>query len=299
MWGILVGDVIGSVYRTKPVLHKRFEIFSDSASFTECSVAATAICRCLLDGDGTPLEPSAALESIDALCGRYRAVLGRASRDVAEHSALRAVQALSCGWVSESAESLQALASSAADWPDQPEDLLHDARAGAQIAALTVFRAGRFRGGDPLPTFESAGSFPRESPTAVRHMYTEPSPLPDAPFNRNREVRFAIAREIEDRYNIDLGMTWNDLVFGYEYSGYCVDTVRDALICFFDSIDFEDAVRNAVALGTGSSALPAIAGGIAEAYYGVPAELKAYATSHLDREIVDTAVAFERRFWTR
>lgn len=43
--------------------------------------------------------------------------------------------------------------------------------------------------------------------------------------------------------------------------------VPQALICFLDSENFEDAIRKAVSLGGDSDTLACITGGMAEAYY--------------------------------
>ena len=40
-----------------------------------------------------------------------------------------------------------------------------------------------------------------------------------------------------------------------------------AIICFLESSDFENAIREAVSLGGDSDTLACITGGIAEAYY--------------------------------
>ena len=42
-----------------------------------------------------------------------------------------------------------------------------------------------------------------------------------------------------------------------------------------ESTGFEDALRNAVSLGGDSDTLACITGGIAEAFYGMPQELRA------------------------
>ena len=42
---------------------------------------------------------------------------------------------------------------------------------------------------------------------------------------------------------------------------------------FLESTDFEDAIRNAVSLGGDTDTIACITGSIAEAYYGVPAEI--------------------------
>ena len=83
-----------------------------------------------------------------------------------------------------------------------------------------------------------------------------------------------ICTYIEQRFGYDLHKTWAywHPVYGWEDS--CQGTVPQALICFLDSSDFEDAIRKAVSLGGDSDTLACITGGIAEAFYGgVPKEI--------------------------
>ena len=50
-------------------------------------------------------------------------------------------------------------------------------------------------------------------------------------------------------------------------------TVPEAIIAFLEGTNFEDSIRNAVSLGGDTDTLAAITGSIAEAYYGIPAEI--------------------------
>jgi ADP-ribosylglycohydrolase len=66
--------------------------------------------------------------------------------------------------------------------------------------------------------------------------------------------------------------------------------VPEAIIAFLESIDFEDAIRNAISLGGDSDTLAAITGSIAEAAYGIPKEIAEKALGYLDaplREVYD------------
>lgn len=60
----------------------------------------------------------------------------------------------------------------------------------------------------------------------------------------------------------------------YTFDGTCQGTVPQAIQAFLESTSFEDAIRNAISLGGDSDTLAAITGGIAEAYYGIPTELR-------------------------
>lgn len=60
----------------------------------------------------------------------------------------------------------------------------------------------------------------------------------------------------------------------YHHVESCQETVPEAIIAFLEAGDFEDTVRNAVSIGGDTDTLAAIAGSIAEAFYGVPEELR-------------------------
>lgn len=82
----------------------------------------------------------------------------------------------------------------------------------------------------------------------------------------------------------------------YKFNETCQGTVPQALVAFFESNDFEDAIRNAISIGGDSDTIAAITGGIAEAYYGVPDELRQRAYSYLDRFLLNALLEFEEKY---
>lgn len=75
----------------------------------------------------------------------------------------------------------------------------------------------------------------------------------------------------------------------------CVETVKQSLSAFFDSYDFEDAIRNAIALGGDSDTIGAITGSIASAYYGIPDDLCSRAMKFLDDYLLDIYMRFNEK----
>ena len=75
----------------------------------------------------------------------------------------------------------------------------------------------------------------------------------------------------------------------------CVETVKQSLSAFFDSYDFEDAIRNAIALGGDSDTIGAITGSIASAYYGIPDDLCSHAMKFLDDYLLDIYMRFNEK----
>ena len=76
----------------------------------------------------------------------------------------------------------------------------------------------------------------------------------------------------------------------------CVETVKQSIGAFLDSNDFEDAIRNAIALGGDSDTIAAITGGIAAAYYGIPEDMCNKALNYLDEYLIDIHDKFYKQY---
>ena len=61
----------------------------------------------------------------------------------------------------------------------------------------------------------------------------------------------------------------------------------EAITAFLEGENFEDVIRNAVSLGGDTDTLACIAGSIAEAFYGVPEELKRECEQRLPKDLLD------------
>jgi len=79
----------------------------------------------------------------------------------------------------------------------------------------------------------------------------------------------------------------------YNFDETCQGSVPQALECFFESANFEDAIRIAISLGGDSDTIGAMVGSIAEAYYGVPNHIKESAIYYLDNFLYGTLKDFE------
>ena len=79
---------------------------------------------------------------------------------------------------------------------------------------------------------------------------------------------------MEQTFGYDLSRTCDEIRPTYHHVETCQETAPEAIIAFLESVSFEDALRNAVSLGGDSDTLACITGGIAEAFYGMPQELR-------------------------
>ena len=95
--------------------------------------------------------------------------------------------------------------------------------------------------------------------------------------------------EIEERmrgyYDIDFRL--DDIRESYRSNETCQGSVPQALVAFLEGDSFEDVIRTAISIGGDSDTIAAIAGSIAEAYYGVPKEIEEKALTYLDEELLE------------
>ncbi len=105
------------------------------------------------------------------------------------------------------------------------------------------------------------------------------------------EIRDYITRNY---YSIDF--TLDGIRDSYKFNESCQDTVPQALEAFFESTSFEDAIRNAISIGGDSDTIAAITGGIAEAYYGIPTDIRKHALTFLDERLLKILVEFENKY---
>ena len=104
-----------------------------------------------------------------------------------------------------------------------------------------------------------------------------------------------IGREIEQMFGYDISIPVDVLRETYLYNETCQATVPEAIRCFVEAEDFEDAIRNAISIGGDSDTLAAITGSIAEAKWGVPAEIRGEVRQRMDENLYETFQRFVSR----
>jgi ADP-ribosylglycohydrolase len=85
----------------------------------------------------------------------------------------------------------------------------------------------------------------------------------------------------------------------YEFDVSCQGSVPQSIVAFLEAVDFEDAIRNAISLGGDADTMACIAGGIAEAYWGVPEAIEEQSLCYLDGHLRSVVDEFARRFRMR
>jgi ADP-ribosylglycohydrolase len=114
---------------------------------------------------------------------------------------------------------------------------------------------------------------------------------------RKQVSKNEIKAYIEDNFQYTLDKAIDDLRSTYQFNETCQGTVPEAIFVFLISSSFEDCIRKAVSIGGDSDTLACIAGGIAEAYYGVPIHIATQVQIILEKtKLWDVVKYFRKKF---
>ncbi len=254
--GAIAGDIIGSRFEfdRHNIKRKDFRLFAPRCAPTDDSVMTLAVAQALLESGDRP-------EALGACAVRWMQRIGRSYPG--------------CGFGGRFY-----------DWIFAPNPAPYQSWGNG--AAMRISPVGFY-----ARTEEEVKALSRIV-TAVSHDHPES-------FNAAEAVAMAIflarqgahmeairARIERDYYRI--GFTLDEIRRSYHFDVSCRGSVPQALEAFFESTDYEDAIRNAISIGGDSDTIAAIIGGIAAAYYGVPRDVADAARGFLDerqRDMLD------------
>ena len=261
MIGAIIGDIVGSRFEWDNHRSKDFELFTPKCFATDDSIMSLAIAEALMRA-----KPD--FSDLSAQAVRCMQEVGRPYPD--------------CGYGGRFSEWM---------YSDDPQPY-HSFGNGAAmrvsacgLVAKSVEEAKALSRAVTIVTHDHPEGLKGAEATAVA-IYMGKSGAPMA------EIR---ARVEEEYYSLDF--TLDAIRDTYRFNETCQQTVPQALEAFFESVDFEDAIRNAISIGGDSDTLAAITGGVAGAYYGVPEALSRVARGYLDARLRGILERFEA--WRR
>ncbi|MDD3831641.1 MAG: ADP-ribosylglycohydrolase family protein [Clostridia bacterium] len=234
MFGAIFGDIVGAMYEFDNIKTKDFDIYNPSTFFTDDTVMTLAIAQALMDNfDHYSDLSERAIARMRELGQKYSCVeYGPGFHRWLTHECMGPYD--SCGnGAAMRVSSVGWLARSIEECEDLSE----------KVTAVTHNHFEGIKGAEA---------------TAVCVFLA-----------RHKKTKEQIREYVEANY-YDLDETVDQIrARKTNFDAVCQETVPQAIICFLESTDFEDCIRNAISIGGDSDTLSAIAGSIAEAYYGM------------------------------
>lgn len=260
MLGAIIGDIVGSRFEWNNIKRKEFEFLNYRCSVTDDSIMSLAIAQAILASGGN-------FDNLGELAVSCMQEIGRFYP--------------SCGygglfntWM----------------FSDNPQPYNSFGNGAAMRVSACGFAAGSLKEAIELS----------KKVTEVTHNHPEGIKGAEA-----TAVAIYLARsgsnilEIRDYINkhyYPMNFTLDGIRNTYSFNETCQETVPQAIMAFLESTGFEDAIRNAISIGGDSDTLAAITGSIAEAYYGIPTDIRKTALTYLDERLLKILIDFENKY---
>lgn len=263
MLGAIVGDIIGSRFEWDNIKTKDFALFTHQCHFTDDSVMSLAIAEAILRSNDRDQDLSdKAVECMRKIGLKYP----------------------DCGyggmfirWLnSERTEPYQSYGNGAA---------MRVSACGYAAASM----------GEAIEMARSVTKVTHDHPEGIKGAEAVTASIFLA---REGKSILEIRDYIHEHY-YPLDFTLDSIRGEYSFDVTCQGSVPQAIMAFIESSDFEDAIRNAISLGGDSDTIAAITGSIAEAYYGIPPEIRKQALTFLDTTLLQILLGFENRYQTK
>ncbi|MGI6685212.1 MAG: ADP-ribosylglycohydrolase family protein [Bacillota bacterium] len=257
MLGAIIGDIVGSRFEWDNIKTKEFEFLTPQCNVTDDSIMSLAVAKAILECRGT-------YDNLGEITVRCMQEVGRPYPY--------------CGYGGMFYQWM---------YSDDPQPYNSFGNGAAMRVSACGFAAASLEEAIMLS----------EKVTEVTHNHPEGIKGAEA-----TAVAIFMARtgrsilEIRDYINnhyYPMNFTLDGIRDDYQFNETCQETVPQAIMAFLESTGFEDAIRNAISIGGDSDTLAAITGGIAEAYYGIPLEIRKQAFTYLDQHLLKILLDFE------
>ena len=262
MYGALLGDMIGAPYEfDRGNKTKDFQLFNSEVAYTDDSVMTIAVAEALLS------------------CGR----------DAGEKEITAAVVKSMQDWGAR--YPYAGYGGSFVRWLSDPDPKPYNSWGNG--SAMRVSAAGWL-----YDTLERTREVARWT-AKVTHNHPEGIKGAEATASaifmaRTGSSKAQIKDYIVREFGYDLSRTCDEIRPYYHMDESCHGTVPEAIISFLEGKDFEDVIRTGISLGGDTDTLACIAGSIAEAFFGVPEDMKKECVARIEYDMQKVLKEFDK-----
>lgn len=266
MLGAIIGDIVGSIYEFDNIKTKDFQFFNERMEFTDDSILTIATADWILHGGEPGDYYYRYATEYPYPMGSYGSMfiewVHRVSQGIIQpYNSCgngSSMRIAPVGWAFDTEKDILAMAKASAECThNHPEGIK-----GAQATAICIFMA------------------------------------------RHGATKSEIKARMEKGFGYDLSLSVDEIRPRYSWDGLdgeisggtCQGSVPQAIACALEANDFEDAIRNAISIGGDSDTIGCITGGIAEALYGIPGNIRQKGMSYLPAELQNVVKEFEEKY---
>lgn len=257
MIGAIVGDVVGSRFEFHNHRDKEFPLFTNSCKVTDDSIMTTAIAIAVMDykEHGRPLDEAAV---------HWMRRIGQPYKNA--------------GYGGRFAQWM---------YSSDPQPYGSFGNGAAMRVSACAWAADTMA--DAMEMSDEVTKVTHNHPEGIKGARAITAAIFMARTGCSKDEIY----EFIDQNYYSLNKSVNKIRETLQFDETCQGTVPVAIQCFYESEDFEDCLRLAISVGGDSDTIAAIACSIAEAYYGIPEEIREKVLTFVPQQLKDILFRFE------
>lgn len=259
MIGAIIGDIVGSKFEFNNTFDYNFPLFDKGCNYTDDTICTVSVADAILKAeDRIPMDRDFRL-ALQYWCKKYPHPMG-------------------------------AYGASFANWVNSPNPQPYDSFGNG--AAMRVSPVG-FAFDNSADVMRAAMNSAKVSHSHVEGLIGASAialAILDARKNHTKDTLLGIITNLYgDNWNVNIPPKG-------VFNETCQGCVPLAFYIVLNSMSFEDAIRQAISYGGDSDTLGAIVGGLAEAMYGIPNDVRDTALDYLTPQMLDVVTKFEKKY---
>lgn len=259
MFGAILGDIIGSVYEFSEIKTKKFRFFAPGSDYTDDSIMTIAVAQALLDyrREGTPFS-EAVVKRMREFGRRYPHPMG-------------------------------AYGGGFSRWLRSPDPKPYNSIGNGSAMRVSACAWAAHSLEEALELAKQSAEVTHNHPEGIKGAQATCACAYLARTGKSKDEIRAYVRE--NFYPLEKTIDqWRE---EGGFNDTCQGTVPPAIEAFLAADSYEDAIRNCISTGGDADTIASITGGIAEAFFGVPEEMKQEAIRLLPEDLLSVVLDFE------
>lgn len=259
MIGAIIGDIVGSRFEFRPIKTKNFKWFTESNFFTDDTVMTCAIAQAIIEWTN-----SNKTKNLEVLATKWMQKLGRKYPDAGYGNSFNK-------WI----------------FSDKPKPYNSFGNGSAMRVSPCGLIANSLDEAIALATLVSNPTHNHKE--GIKGAQATSACIYLAKTGKSKEE---IRKYINNNfYKLDFKL--DDIRPSYTFDVTCQGSVPQAIECFLESKDYIDCINNAISLGGDSDTIAAIAGSVAQVFYGVDKRIEDMALTYLDTDLLSIVSKFK------
>ncbi len=260
MLGAFTGDIVGSIYERENKKSKDFDLFTPNNRFTDDSVMTCAVGKACIE-----YKKNKDIKAFKENCIKYMQYYGR--------------RHINAGYGGTFIKWLVI---------DNPPPYNSFGNGSAMRVSPCGWVAESLEESEKLA--EVSASVSHNHPYGIQGAQAIAASIW---MLKNGYSKENVKEYIEEKY-YPLDFTIDGIRKDYQFDVTCQGSVPQAIEAFLEGNNFEDCIRLAISIGGDSDTIGAMTGSLAEAYYGIPKEIKEKTLLYLDKDLKKCLNEFEQ-----